>query len=99
MNELIQTITIVVLLVYIAVSQYLTWKEREKLLKMIMAKDLREVTDNEVLEHMPKQEPVKPNEMMSMDDVIEDEAVFDKHIAAVKKQAEEDFDKSVDASN
>ncbi len=95
MSEIILTITIVFLIGSLAVSQYISWKEREKLLKMFMAKDLREVTDNEVLEKMPKQEPEKPSDAVSMDDAIEDEELFDKHLQAVKAQAKEELNKEL----
>jgi hypothetical protein len=93
MSEIILTITIIVLLGYTAVSQYITTKEREKLLKMFMAKDLREVTDNEALERLSEVEEQKPSENVSMDDVIEDEKLFDLHLQAVKTQAKEEFEK------
>jgi len=92
-SEVILTIVIIVLLVYVAVSQYSNVKEREKLLKMFMAKDLREVTDNEVLEKMPKQEPEKPNDMVAMEDVADDEELFDKHIQVMKAAAKEEIRK------
>jgi uncharacterized protein YneF (UPF0154 family) len=96
MNEILLTITILILCGTLAGSYYISWKEREKLLKMFMAKDLREVTDNEVLEKLPKQEEQKPSDLVNMDDVIEDEALFDRHIAAVKAQAKEEFEKGQD---
>lgn len=91
---MIETIVIIALLLYIAVSQYINVKEREKLLKMFMAKDLQEITANEVIEKQPPPPVVKPPDVVSMDDVVEDEVLFDKHIQAVKAQAKEEFDKA-----
>lgn len=74
------------------------WREdREKLLKMFMAKDLREVTDNEALEKIPKTNIKLPPEVVSTDEMLEDEKLFDKHIAAVKKQAEDEANKDMGA--
>lgn len=95
MTEIILTITIFLLLGYVAWSNYINGKEREKLLKMFMAKDLREVTDNEVLEKMPKQEEIKPSDNVSMDDAIDDVELFDRHINAMKAQAKEELDKEL----
>ena len=97
MSEVILSIVILGLLIYVAVSQYITIKEREKFLKMFMAKDLREVTDNEVLEKMPKEEPfIKPPDMVSMDDAVDDEVVFNRHLEAVKAAAKEELKKEVE---
>jgi hypothetical protein len=90
---MLDTIVIIALLIYIAVSQYITVKEREKLLKLFKAKDLQEVTANEVIEKTKEPLPFKAPENVSMDDVIEDEVLFDKHIAAVQKQAKDEYDK------
>jgi hypothetical protein len=94
MSEIVLTIVIIVLLLSLAVSQYISWKEKEKLIKMFMAKDLGEVTANEALEKLPKGKEEKPPDMVSMDDAIEDDALFDKHIAAVRTQAKEEFEKA-----
>ena len=93
MSEVILTITIALLIIYSLVSNYINTKEREKLLKMFMAKDLRELTDNEVMEKTKEPEPYKPPDSMSMDDAVDDEVVFDRHIAAVKLQAKEELAK------
>ena len=77
------------------VSNYINTKEREKLLKMFMAKDLREVTDNEVMEKQKPQEETKPSDNIPMEDVIEDEVLFDRHIASVKLQAKEELEKEL----
>lgn len=95
MSEIILTIIIGILLVYVGYVQHVSIREREKLLKMFMAKDLREVTDNEVLDKMPKPEPYKPPDSISMDDAIDDEVIFDRHIAAVKLQAKEELKKEL----
>lgn len=93
MNEILLTLIILILCGILVGSYYISWKEREKLLKMFMAKDLREITDNEALEKLPKQEELKESELVNMDDVIENEALFDKHLAAVRTQAKEEFEK------
>jgi hypothetical protein len=95
---MIEVIVIISLLVYIAVSQYITTKEREKLLKLFKAKDLQELTANEVIEKTKEPQPFKASDEVQMEDVIEDEALFDKHIAAVQKQAKEEYDKSNEQS-
>jgi hypothetical protein len=93
MSEIILAIIIAVLLVERYLSNRAMQQEREKMMKMFMAKDLREVTDNEVMEKTKEPEPYKPPDSMSMDDAIDDEVVFDRHIAAVKLQAKEELNK------
>ena len=90
---MVETIVIIALLIYLAVSQYITVKEREKLLKLFKAKDLQEVTANEVMEKTKEPPPFKAPDEVSMDDAMEDEALFDRHIAAVQKQAKDEYDK------
>jgi len=97
-TEIILTIIIAILLGYMGYTQLIHTKEREKLLKMFMAKDLREVTDNEVLDKLPEPKPFKAPDEVSMDDAIEDDKLFDLHLAAVKAQAKEEFDKQSDLS-
>jgi uncharacterized protein YacL len=94
MTEIILTIIIAILLAFLGYTQFIHIKEREKLLKMFMAKDLREITDNEVLDKMPEPKPFKAPDEVSMDDAIEDDVLFDRHLAAVKKQAEEEYEKA-----
>lgn len=90
MTEIILVIVIVALLASIGVSQYNGIKERErlikdaiqereKLIKLIKAKDLREITDNEVMEKVT-QEEVKPPDVVELHP--DDEATFDKTIEA-----------------
>lgn len=96
MSEIILSIIIVALLVDRYMFQQSIAKERKEWTKAMIAKTLREITDDEVIQ---KQEPIKekaPSEFIEMDDVVEDEALFDKHIAAVKAQAKEEFDKSLE---
>lgn len=90
MSEVILTITIMVLLIYIAVSQYLNIKEREKLMKMFIAKSLREVTDNEVLDKRPAPTDEPKVDMIPLS--AEDEELFDKHIQAEIKAAQAEHD-------
>lgn len=96
MNEIILLAIIFIQLVLLVVLEYLTIKDRQKLLKMFMAKDLREVTDNEALEKLPDQTPEVSPDMVSMDDAVEDEKLFDRHVAAVKAQAREELKKEVE---
>jgi uncharacterized membrane protein YraQ (UPF0718 family) len=91
--DIVLSFVIATLMGLVAYLIYTQQKEREKLLKMFMAKDLREVTDNEVMEKTKEPEPYKPPDSMSMDDAIDDEVVFDRHIAAVKLQAKEELAK------
>jgi uncharacterized membrane protein YraQ (UPF0718 family) len=93
MIDIVLSIVIATLMGLVAYLIYTQQKEREKLLKMFMAKDLREVTDNEVMEKTKEPEPYKPSDNVSMDDVIDDEKLFDRHIAAVKLQAKEELAK------
>ena len=94
MSEIILTITILILCGTLVGSNYINYKEREKLLKLFKAKDLQEVTANEVIEKTKEPLPFKAPENVEMSEVVEDEALFDKHIAAVQKQAKEEFDKA-----
>lgn len=79
MIELILFLVIVVLSCVILITQYTGIKEREKLIKLILAKDLKEVTDNEYTQKLkpPKAQP--PPEAV---DIAEDETIFDKAIQA-----------------
>jgi uncharacterized protein YacL len=95
-TEIILTIIIAILLAFLGYTQYIHIQEREKLLKMFMAKDLREITDNEVISKTKEPLPFKAPDSVSMDDVIEDDVLFDRHLAAVKKQAQEEFNKEQD---
>ena len=76
--DVVLTITILALITYIAVSQYITSKEREKFMKMFIAKSLREVTDNEVLDKMKPPTDTPPTEFVPLD--VDNEELFDKHI-------------------
>ncbi len=99
MIDILLTIVITLLLLFVAYLIYTQQKEREKLLKMFMAKDLREVTDNEVMERMPKeQEPQPQSDLQSMDDLVDDEEGFDRHVAAVKAQAKEELHKEFEGA-
>lgn len=91
MSEIILTIVILILAISVAVSQYISFKEREKMMKIFIAKTLREVTDNEVMEKQKPPEDTKPIEYIPLD--AEDEVLFDKHIKQEIKDAQEDFDK------
>jgi hypothetical protein len=71
-------ITIIALICLIAVTQYTGIKEREKLLKLFMAKDLKEVTDNEYTQKIKPQKTEPPE----FADITEDETIFDKAIKA-----------------
>lgn len=95
MVDIVLSIVIALLLLLIAYLIYSQQKEREKLLKMFMAKDLREVTDNEALEKIPEQPFIKPPDNVSMDDVVEDEELFDRHINAMKLEAKEQLAKEI----
>jgi hypothetical protein len=79
MSEVILSITILLLLVYIAVSNYISIKEREKLIKLLMARNLEEVTDNETIEKIaPEKTEELPPDIVPIDP--DDDISFDKHI-------------------
>lgn len=80
MSEIVLTITILALLGYIAVSQYINIKEREKLMKLLMARNLTEVTENEIVEkiHEEKNTETPPPDVSEV--MPEDDILFDKHI-------------------
>lgn len=80
MSEVILSITILLLLVYIAVSQYITTKEREKLMKLLMARNLTEVTDNEVMEKINPNKETKdiPNDVQEL--TPDNDVAFDSMI-------------------
>ncbi len=76
---------IVVLVCLNVITSYNGIKEREKLLKMLMAKDLKEVTDNEYTEKIiPKETP--PSEFVEL--TPDDETMFDRAIREEVKNAE-----------
>ena len=86
-TELILTIIILILTVTITLITYLNSKEREKLVKAILAKDLRELTDNEALEKIKKNPaPAAEPEFQAFDEA--DETVFDRAIKQQLKDAQ-----------
>ncbi len=91
--DIVLSVVIFFLLVERYLSQKTNQQEREKLLKMFMAKDLQEVTANEALERLPNQAPEVPNDMVPMEDVADDEKLFDKHIQVMKAAAKEEIRK------
>ena len=94
MIEILLSLIILALLAFVYFTNRSFSKEREKLLKMIMAKNLDEVTANEVVDTFQSKED---NGMIIPPDKTEinsdDESVFDKHIAQIledgKKEAKE----------
>ncbi len=94
--NIVFAIVILLQMVFVGYLVYMHQQEREKLLKMFMAKDLREVTDNEALEKIPDQPFIKPPDLASMDEAADDEKLFDRHVAAVKAQAREELKKEVE---
>lgn len=78
MSEIILVITIIVLICALLLTQYNGIKEREKLLKMFMAKDLKEVTDNEYTQKIKVKKEIPPDAV----DIAEDETIFDRAIKA-----------------
>ena len=80
MVEITLTIVIFLLICVIGVLQYTSIREREKLLKLFMAKDLKEVTDNEYTQKL------KPQKKQEIPDVVEvnpdEDTIFDKAIKA-----------------
>jgi hypothetical protein len=90
---MLEIIVIIALIILLGIVIIVNIQERERLVKMILAKNLTEYTNNEALDKIPKQTPFKPSDEVSMDDAIEDDKLFDLHLAAVKKQAQEEFDK------
>lgn len=72
-------IVIFLLSCVIGVLQYTSIKEREKLLKMLMARNLQEVTDNEYTQKIKPQKQV-------VSDIVEvnpeEDTIFDKAIKA-----------------
>lgn len=87
MSEIILSITILLLLVSISVSQYISIKEREKLMKLLMARNLAEVTDNEVMEKINPNKETKdiPNDIQEL--TPDDDISFD---AMIKTENEVD---------
>jgi DNA-binding HxlR family transcriptional regulator len=91
-SEIILAFILIVLVIERFYIQRAIQQERKEWTKGMLAKNLRELTDNEALERLPDEEEPQQSDVVSMDDVIEDDKVFDLHIAAVKKQAEEEFE-------
>lgn len=92
MSEILLTIVILILAITLAVSQYINFKEREKMMKIFIAKSLREVTDNEVMEKQKPVEDTKPIEYIPLD--AEDDVLFDKHIKREISDAQEEYEKT-----
>ena len=80
MPDIIFSIVIIALICLIAISQYITTKEREKLLKILMARNLNEITENEVVEKMKEDKPTQsiPSDVEEMNP--DNDIAFDKHI-------------------
>lgn len=81
--EIVLTIVIFALTAYIYLTNRSVTAEREKLLKLLMARNLKEVTDNEVMEKIIKNEPTesKPSDLVEMnpdDDIAFDNIIKDQ---------------------
>lgn len=68
MSEIILGLVIVSLLVYIFLLNKQITAEREKLMKLLMARNLQEVTDNEVMEKLNPNKETKdiPNDIQEL---------------------------------
>lgn len=68
MSEIILGLVIVALLVYIFLLNKQITAEREKLMKLLMARNLQEVTDNEVMEKLNPNKETKdiPNDIQEL---------------------------------
>jgi len=77
--EIVLAVVILVLLGYIYTLNKSMVAEREKLLKLIMAKNLQEVTDNEVVEKMAN-EPTETKTPEFTELSPDDDLLFDKSI-------------------
>jgi type II secretory pathway pseudopilin PulG len=66
-EEIILSIVIIALLAYMGLTQYYGNRERDKLIKALIAKNLKEVSDAEYLEKVkPSSEPAAQSEFIPM---------------------------------
>lgn len=97
MMEISLIIVIFMLICVIGVLQYTGIMEREKLLKLLMAKDLTEVTTNEIIEKRPKSEKTSDPDVVEI--TPDDETIFDKmikeQIRGTNNQSEEQSIESI----
>lgn len=68
-------------------------EERKEWTKGMLAKNLRELTDNEALEKLPEQEEQKPPDFIPAEDM--DDELFDRHMEAIKAKAKDDITKEL----
>lgn len=84
MIEYVLTFVIVALLAYMWFSAYTNSKERDKLIKALIAKNLKEVSDAEYLEKVkPTSEPATQSDFIPIEEA--DESLFAK---AMKKASD-----------
>lgn len=77
MIDILLTIIIFLLVLLLAVSQYLSAKERKDLIRAIIAKNMDQITTAEAIDKMPKEEEKPPDEMPVNADTPD---LFDKMI-------------------
>ena len=61
MTEIILSISLLISLISLAVSQYLFAKERKDLIRAIISKNMTELNTAEAIKKMPKEEPAPPD--------------------------------------
>ena len=86
-TEIILCIVLLILAITILVTQYLSGLERERMMKALIAKDLRDYTDNEALSKIkPTNKEAIPPEFIPIEDADDD--LFHKAINNQLKNAE-----------
>ena len=84
-SEIILGLTTLALLGYIFFTNKAVSAEREKMIKLLMARNLTEVTDNELVEKMAPEKPTEtiPSDLQEI--TPDDDLAFDKQIEVEAK--------------
>ena len=84
-GEIILSVSILLLCVTLAVSQYLSAKERKDMIRAIISKNLTEINTAESIDKMPKEnKEIVPDEILVTADTPD---LFDKMIKNQLKQS------------
>jgi hypothetical protein len=97
-SEIIFVFILTVMVIERFYSQRIIQQERKEWTKAMIAKSLRELTDNEALEHISEPKETTPLDTVPMDEAVDDEELFDRHISAIKAEAKEQLAKELSVS-
>jgi CDP-diacylglycerol pyrophosphatase len=90
-SEIVLAIVVIVLVAEIIYMQKQTAKETKDLTKAIIAKNLPEITHNEIMEKAPPPTDQPQNEYVALN--ADDDILFDRHIQAELDAAKAEHDK------